>query len=420
MHTKSLVPLALGCGWLAAQTSGALSGEAVQQHQEQPHPPAESAGEYAKAVTLSPADTRLLDWLDTLKLLPDLATRKFVHVCRSPDKHASLGADCADGLDGWLMEEANDHFTVLLLNLSSLRFPRPPIATEPMAPDIIIVPLQDQAASILRRCKQRQRQDSYLRVELAVLASACAKKGFAQLAHDVLACAAAVLDVRTGKHPRVEDLPKLLSEELAELVFCREVQALCAASNGRAEMERRFRQFVRNFPGTRHEGEAQAMAERLARMCKEDEEHSGSTGRRLDRMSTSEQVVELIYQLRDQNAHQIFSHGGCNIFMDPRDIPARGHQAVGSPASRLVAIGFSAVPQLMAHIDDHTLTRCYGVGRIGQSLYVLEVGDCVVQIVERIAGMSDGRNSLMISTAQRRARVKDWWSKRVRNRPETP
>ncbi len=55
-----------------------------------------------------------------------------------------------------------------------------------------------------------------------------------------------------------------------------------------------------------------------------------------------------------------------------------------NPADRLIALGFDAVPSLIATLDDTRLTRAYG----GRGSYVLRYGDAAVQILEVIAGQS--------------------------------
>src|SRR5262249_27257204 len=114
-----------------------------------------------------------------------------------------------------------------------------------------------------------------------------------------------------------------------------------------------------------------------------------------------------IYQLRDQNGRQTMQPGGCNIFDDPRDKEVLGDDhkfhrvGPGSPATLLREIGYDAVPQLIPHFDDATLTRSIEFHRdFYFSHHALSVGQCVKHILYLITGRR----------LESRAAAEAWWA----------
>ena len=61
----------------------------------------------------------------------------------------------------------------------------------------------------------------------------------------------------------------------------------------------------------------------------------------------------------------------------------------GTPAHKLVDLGYEAVPQLIEHLDDERYTRSVGYHRnFYFSHHVLRVSECAMTIISRIAGRS--------------------------------
>ena len=101
--------------------------------------------------------------------------------------------------------------------------------------------------------------------------------------------------------------------------------------------------------------------------------------------------------------------GGSDIFAPMR-------RATNTPAHQLVRLGYAAVPQLIAALDDKTLSRSVSHGMVISQQTVLTVGDCAKAILERIAGTSfpEARTSSDLSSgadrpATRKA-VESWWA----------
>jgi hypothetical protein len=131
-------------------------------------------------------------------------------------------------------------------------------------------------------------------------------------------------------------------------------------------------------------------------------------------MTTEERVAELIFRLREQNGQQWSQPGSCDIFIHDRFGDRKGQK---SPAQQLVEIGYDAVPQLIAVIEDDRFTRSVGFHRnFHFSHFVLRVGDCALAILERIAARSfwepRSTSAAMLKDGQApaaKAKVQAWW-----------
>jgi hypothetical protein len=140
--------------------------------------------------------------------------------------------------------------------------------------------------------------------------------------------------------------------------------------------------FLKQFPNSEHADRARQIEARLKKMIAEDEAHAKIDQADLDKLPVKERVAELIFRLRDQNGYQSMQPGSCDIFADVR-------KSTNTPAHQLVTIGYPAVPQLMAALDDRTLTRSVTFWRNFRfSHNVLTVGDCALAILQRISGRS--------------------------------
>ena len=153
-------------------------------------------------------------------------------------------------------------------------------------------------------------------------------------------------------------------------------------------------------------------------MVAEDEAHAKNAPTNLDVLPVDQRVRELIFQLRDQNGEQMKwdQPGGFDIFNDSR--------GTNSPAGKLVAIGYPAVPQLIVALDDSTFSRWLGwftvhgdLDQIGSARTVLTVGDYALAIIERITGKtfyppvsSSAPMSYMKKNGEVRKAVEAWWA----------
>ena len=129
---------------------------------------------------------------------------------------------------------------------------------------------------------------------------------------------------------------------------------------------------------------------------------------------------ELIFQLRDQHGEQSGQPGWCDIFSNSKN-------DTNTPAHQLVAIGYAAVPQLIAALENETVTRSVGYWRdFVFSHTILRIGDCANYILGRITGKyfhsatySSSYMSKDKKAAEAHKLAEEWWSefqKKVRNR----
>jgi arylsulfatase A-like enzyme len=203
------------------------------------------------------------------------------------------------------------------------------------------------------------------------------------------------------KEPRDRNFPALrthLAESLASVRFGAAVQ-----ENGRPEVPRsvvsaQLEELIDQFPGTEASVQAAAMCEDLQATC-ELRDESFLDEEALAKLASEDRIAEWIRQLETQRGGQFMSKAPCDPFLDPR--------GAESPAARLAAIGRTAVPRLIATMDDTRLTRSPA-----HNGYTLRVGEVAVEIIERIATKSFSSSpETMISGGHGAAKagVLAWW-----------
>jgi hypothetical protein len=242
------------------------------------------------------------------------------------------------------------------------------------------------------------------RGEVFVLARACAAKGLDGPAHDLI--------VEATKMCGIHSLVATLSDDIAESCIWEAVVAFSDPSVSRKELLKRFRFIVKNFPESACAAQARETADLLGQMIDEDEKHDRRVVKPLSEMASQDRVAELIFQLRDQNGHQCGQPGWCDIFDKWLDGEKK------SPAHQLAAMGFDAVPQLIAALNDRRFTRSVGYCRnFFFSHHVLRVGDCAEAVLCRIAGRGFSEfaaPSLVMRKADEaeatRKEIELWWA----------
>jgi hypothetical protein len=138
----------------------------------------------------------------------------------------------------------------------------------------------------------------------------------------------------------------------------------------------------------------------LLRMVKEDQDHA--------KKPFKEPIAELIFRLRDQTCIRV------PVQPQPGEY-YKLFQDESSPAARLVAHRYDAIPDLIAAIEDDRFSRAVIVPADGAlEPYVLRIGDCALTIIERIAARKfRERNYLSLhrngDPAKMKKVVADWW-----------
>ena len=213
--------------------------------------------------------------------------------------------------------------------------------------------------------------------ETVFLARACASQGLNKEAHDLFELASRQWKERDRE--KSASLIDFLKKDQAHTRMWRAVLAFGTPKISRPKLLEKFEDITKNFPESKHVERAKKTVDLLKEMIEEDKVHAAKKAPPLDELEGEALVAELIYQLRNQNGQQWSQPGACDIFLDER-----GEE---SPAGRLVAIGFPAVPQLIEVIEDKRFTRSVGYHRnFYFSHHVLRVGDCAERILCRIAG----------------------------------
>lgn len=171
-----------------------------------------------------------------------------------------------------------------------------------------------------------------------------------------------------------------LEQEISHAIMWRAVMDFGRTSISRPELLAKFQAFVANYPNSEYQERAKQTVEMLTRMIAEDVAHANAVPTNHVLQPIEDRVHELIFRLRDQHGEQHGQPDWCDIFND-------FHGTTNTPAHELVSIGYPAVPQLIAALEDPTFTRSVGYWRdFTFSHNVLTVGDCAMQILGRITG----------------------------------
>ena len=282
---------------------------------------------------------------------PDVKGLKFVRVATGYTFQYSLDPPMNRYWDGFLMDEKGDMFTVMSFPVQVNYFQRTARAT-PECRKVDYEPrnLADFARSTLETLRhppdatKRQAFPETLSQpeDLFVLAWACWRQGHEQLASEIFVEAA-----KKSGDGTAHALEARVANTLAETEIWNGVLAFGNPDVSRPEPLAQFEQMVRRFPSSQYAKLAAETVTTLKRMIQEDKEHADhlAHSKPFDTLSKSEQISELIFQLRDQNGHQMSQPGACDVFLT-------GDDKQNSPADRLVKYGYDAIPQLIGALDN--------------------------------------------------------------------
>jgi hypothetical protein len=204
---------------------------------------------------------------------------------------------------------------------------------------------------------------------------------------------------RNGLNPEAEKLCKLsktlrygiaevdtehfqltLEQEISYAVMWRAIIDFGNTSISRPQLLQEFQNIVANYPHSDQQERAKQTVAMLERMITEDEAHAKRAPTNLEQLPVEDRVRELIFRLRDQHGEQPGQPAWVDIFDDWRG-------QTNSSAHQLVRIGYPAVPQLIAALEDPTFTRSVGYWRdFTFSHFVLTASDCAREILGRITG----------------------------------
>jgi hypothetical protein len=298
---------------------------------------------------------------------------------------------------GFLMEDKGNAFKVLSLDLEVQAFQKtPPKTPAHQKVGYEVLDLNKEALALLAELKAGEKPgkkprrrmgivfgpDVSKRTVVFLLAWACAQRGLDGTAARLYEQARSQKYNRygEGREKPVKTLQEKVADELALVEMWRGELVFGDPRTPRPVLLRRFERIAKHFPKSEHLARATETAALLKRMIKEDEEHAAlrKKGKPFHQLSKKDRIAELIFQLRDQPGGQVSQPDSGDIF---RTFSGKAD----TPAHRLVAMGYDAVPQLVEVIGDRRFSRAVG-GHPSQE--VLRVGECAQMIVETIAGLS--------------------------------
>ena len=263
------------------------------------------------------------------------------------------------------------------------------------------------------------------RGKIFVLARFCAENHLENQARRLLVLAAKLPDRKTGQPVEMDQLQAVIKADIGNMMMWRTVLKHGDPKVSRTELLNDFQQFEKLFPSSTHLDRVRDTIRILQQMVQEDANYAQRNQLDTAQMTTEERVADFIFQLRNQNGRQYGQPGACDIFNFDMQLSSNGTPEIPtSPAHQLVAIGYDAVPQLIASLDDERLTRSVGYHRnFYYSHYVLRVGDCCYRILQRIAARNfkshqcwewmgeRHQTQLATSNAATRLEIEGWWAK---------
>jgi hypothetical protein len=204
----------------------------------------------------------------------------------------------------------------------------------------------------------------------------------------------------------------MLADEFAQSALWRITLDFSVPSVTREALLAKLEAALKQFPASRSADDMKQMADRLRKMITADRAHAAAS-KPIDATTPEEQAAELVFQLRDQTGQQNSQPGWCDIFEGDD-----GKETEASPAARLVKLGHAAVPALIDALGSEDYSRSVGFWRDFQfSHTVLTVGDCALQVLQRIANRQFFEPKTTSSYMSRddavkatREAVEKWWA----------
>lgn len=361
-------------------------------------------------------------WFDSLGL-PDLSQAKFVRVATASWWRIGDAPAQKFYFHGFLLKADDSEFTVFGGDLQTRTFKKSPagveeirrVGYEPVDPLTFVNGIDMRkfgSSKDLDGGDQRHRNRISAAAELAVLAWGCSKSGNDKAAaalHDLAMKSPSRRDTGDPK----ERFHDRIAGDLALAEMWDAVESFVDPTTPRQKLLAMFEHIIKHYPKSEQVERAKEHAVVLSTMIREDREHAErrKTGKPPAELTRDEQIAEWIFQLREQNAYQTSQPGFCDIFDDGRD-------EKNSPAHKLVEIGYDAVPQLIAVLDDQRFSRSVGYHRSHYfSHKVLRIGDCAHQILSVIAGRGfygeyDGRGKVVFEGGEPTAKkmIAAWYT----------
>ncbi len=357
------------------------------------------------------------EWFGSLGF-PDVKGCPFVRVTRKWWDSKGKWPAQSDFANGFLLTGDSRAFEILDLQIFKCSYQATTTTAQvQIETSYAAADLKSEAGSLLERIQSLKagedlfpRRDERMsqRARTFVLAWACWRNGLDEDAEKLFQ---ASKKLRDGIEAVDGNFQLVLEKEIACAVMWRAVVDFGDVSITRPQLLHEFARFIKCYPHSEYQERARQTVAMLTRMVAEDEAHARTAPTNLAALPVDARVRELLFELRDQHGEQSSQPGWCDIFDDWRGV-------TNSPAHQLVSIGYPAVPQLIAVLEDTTFTRSVGYWcDFTFSHQVLTVGDCSLAILGRITGKyfyvanhSSGDMSTDEKAAEARKLAEAWWT----------
>ena len=404
--TICAIVFALLCSAPAADTAESSGGAIRPASSEAP-----VSQQHIETVTISPEAQACFDWFSKLGY-PDLKDAPWIDVSTQPvNPPASFASQPPFRMVGYLISDTGNEFRFLAPDLEQVTREKSEPEANPQSRSWYEErPFFDMAKARLAELQgppdaDRERRSVYGRVDpmsqVFFLAYVCWQKGDAALAQELFNEAAKMSLVereRNGSKAGTATIQVSLERDFGKAAFIDAAfrfEGSPASLLGRvsvqepaprADLLKTFRQFPALYPASPYVKQAEGMAAILEKMVAEDALYKTLPAEELAKLPVEKQVDELIFLLRDQR--------GVWLFQSFDNIPFLSGE--GSPAARLIAIGYPAVPKLIASLGDQRFSRVtrehgspmggFGAGTLDLSRPIASVGNCAEAILDDIAG----------------------------------
>lgn len=186
------------------------------------------------------------------------------------------------------------------------------------------------------------------------------------------------------------ELPEFVAETMATELRS---NAVSSAHGGapRAELLKTW-ETIAKIPYHKYRDDAERTARGYRDQIAEDKAWKEPDAKALAKMSAREQAAYWMYHLRDLDIGQMSDPGKCYVVVEEKyarlSSEKAGSDKWSNPAWELKKLGWDALPEVIAHLDDTRPTRCEGHWRrfAPESYVLLRYGDCCQQIFEAITG----------------------------------
>jgi hypothetical protein len=354
--------------------------------------PASPAASLAKPPEAAADRIKLFEWFSTLGF-PDVQHARFVRYPLSLDQPEGAPVRVLFA-HGFLLRESKSKWTILAFDLKPQQIvkntwynPRP-ANWECQADDLAAFANATLARQAKPESDERSDFDGWGHSKtscLFFLAWACWRQGLDGPAARLFELVTDLPDRQLGLPPGRVTLQRRLAADLAHEEFVEAQFGLARDENPRERILARVESIPKKFPGVDSAFRAQEMARVLRLMVQEDRQHAQEEKlkRPFAERPRKEQIAELIFQLRDQSGESMDQPA------DHADI--FGGDPPNGPAGRLFKMGYEAVPQLIEALSDERCSRAVtsrsgrNAPRLAFRYHVLTVGNCALQILERLA-----------------------------------